>query len=40
MKNKKENEYIKFLDENGNRISWEEYVVLQNIKNTIKKEKI
>ena len=35
-----DDEYIKFLDENGNRITWDEYVNLQNIKNKIKTKKI
>lgn len=35
----KDKEYIKFKDDTGNRISWDEYVVLQNIKNQLKKKK-
>ncbi len=35
----KEEKYIKFLDKNGKRITWDEYVGLKKIKEEIKKDK-
>jgi len=40
MKKEKEKSYVKFVDGNGKRISWDEYVGLKDIKETIKKSKL
>lgn len=36
--NKKEDDLVKFTDENGKRISWENFVMLKKFRETNKKD--